>query len=86
MSNGKCVVIHWEWGPTTKFAGGTFWAVHGTDTDGRILDWPKEGLIPLGASEVEVVDGKGLDLLAPIAERTQRGAEQRAAARKATAE
>ena len=86
MSNGKCVVIHWEWGPTTKFAGSTFWAVHGTDTDGRILNWPKEDIIPLGAREVEVIDGDGLDLLKPIADRTQEGVEKQATVSKTTAE
>jgi hypothetical protein len=69
--SSKNLVVHWKWGPTTKFAGGTFWAVHATDVDGRILDWPKEDLIPLGASEVMVIDGEGLDLLRPIAEQTE---------------
>lgn len=67
----KLLVVHWEWGPKTKFAGGRFWAVHGTDVDGRILDWPKEDLIPLGANEIVVIDGVGLDLLRPIAQRTE---------------
>lgn len=66
----KLLVVHWKWGEKSKFAGGTFWAAHGTDIDGRILDWPKENLIPIGASEIWVVDGEGLDLLRPIAERT----------------
>jgi hypothetical protein len=71
----KVIVVHWEWGPKSKHAGARFWAAHGTDLDGRILDWPKADLVPLGAGEVVVTDGVGLDLLRPIAERT---ASQRA--------
>lgn len=59
----KVVVIHWQWteGP---HKGATFWGTHAYP-DGRIRDWPKEmNLRPLGASEVEVIDGQGLDLLA----------------------
>lgn len=67
----KLLVVHWEWGPNSKHAGGRFWAAHNTDIDGRILDWPKENLIALGASEVMVTDGEGLGLLRPIAERTE---------------
>lgn len=65
------LVVLWQWGPNSKHAGARFWAAHGTDVDGRILDWPKEDLIPLGASEVSVTDGEGLHLLRPIAERTE---------------
>ena len=48
-----------------------FWAAHNIDIDGRIADWPNEGLIPIGASEVTVIDGDGLDLLRPTVERTK---------------
>lgn len=71
MSSTRLLAVHWEWGPTTKHVGNKFWALHATDVDGRILDWPKEDLIPLGAAEVSVIDGEGLDLLRPIAERTE---------------
>lgn len=67
----KILVVQWEWGPKSKHAGSRFWAAHGTDTDGRILDWPKEDLIPIGASEIVVTEGQGLDLLVPIAARTE---------------
>jgi hypothetical protein len=32
--------------------------------DGRIRDWPAQGLTPIGAAKVEVSQGEGLDLLA----------------------
>lgn len=67
----KLLIVHWEYGPETKHAGGRFWAAHHVDTDGRILDWPAYGIIPLGATEVVVVDGEGTDLLRPIAARTE---------------
>lgn len=70
-SKTTVLVVHWEWGPNTKFSGGRFWSAHGTDIDGRISDWPSEGLVPIGATEVIVADGEGLDLLRPIAERTR---------------
>ncbi len=71
MNGTKLLIVHWEWGPETKHAGGRFWAAHNIDIDGRIADWPNEGLIPIGASEVTVIDGDGLDLLRPTAERTE---------------
>jgi hypothetical protein len=66
----KLLVVHWQWGPNSKHAGASFWSAHNTDIDGRIVDWPTEDLIPLGASEVTITDGVGLHLMQPIAERT----------------
>jgi hypothetical protein len=50
-----------------------FWGCHNTDLDGRILDWPNEGLIPIAATAVDaaIEEGVGLDLMTPIAERTR---------------
>jgi hypothetical protein len=67
----EILVVLWEWGPNTKFAGGRFWAAHNVEIDGRIADWPQEGLIPLGAATVSVTEGEGLDLLSRTAERTR---------------
>ena len=77
MAGEKLLVVKWKWGPKSKFAGSTFWAAHSTGIDGRIADWPNEDLIPLGASEVTVTDGVGLDLLIPIAERTNKLRKER---------
>jgi hypothetical protein len=77
MNGTKLLIVHWEWSPETKHAGGRFWAAHSIDIDGRIADWPNEGLIPLGASEVTVIDGAGLDLLRPTAERTEAQRKER---------
>lgn len=63
MKAEDIIVVLWEWGPETKFAGGRFWAAHGTTNDGRLRDWPAEGLIARGAAKVTVVEGEGLDLL-----------------------
>lgn len=63
MASADIIVVLWEWGPETKFAGGRFWAAHGTESDGRLRDWPKEGLIARGAAKVAVAEGEGLDLL-----------------------
>lgn len=71
MSSSKLLVVLWQWAPETKHAGGRFWAAHNIDIDARIADWPNEGLIPLGASEVTVTERVGLDLLRPITERTE---------------
>lgn len=65
------LVVLWQWGPTSKYAGGRFWAAHGTDIDGRIADWPAQDLIPLGAAKVAVKEGDGLDLLLPIKKKTE---------------
>lgn len=65
------LIVHWQWGPETPFAGSSFWAVHNIDVDGRIADWPKEGNIPIGASLVTVTDGEGLELLLPTTQRTE---------------
>jgi hypothetical protein len=67
----KVLVVHWEWAPGTKYAGSKFWATHSVDIDGRILNWPRENLIPLGATEATVVDGDGLDLVRACADRTE---------------
>jgi hypothetical protein len=57
------LVVQWEWTEETKFAGGRFWGAHALENDGRIRDWPKTGLRPLGAARVTVIEGEGLDLL-----------------------
>ncbi len=71
MQTTRHIVVCWVWGPGSKHAGTRFCAVHGTDIDGRILDWPSIGLIPLGASEVTITQGEGLDLLRSVAARTR---------------
>lgn len=68
--SARLIIVHWEWGPDTIHAGTRFWAAHSTDVDGRISDWPREGLIPIGAATCTVVDGEGISLLPPVAERT----------------
>jgi len=77
MNGTKLLIVHWKWGPETKYAGSEFWAAHNIDIDGRIADWPNEGLIPLGASEVTVIDGAGLDLLRLTSERTEAQRKER---------
>ena len=58
----EVLVIYWEWisGP---HKGAKFWGAHSVDGDGRVSDWPKNGLSALGAAKVLVTEGKGLDLL-----------------------
>lgn len=77
MGSSTILVIHWELGPESKHAGARFWGAHSLEVDGRVADWPKEGLIAIGASAVTVVDGEGLELLTPVANRTEglRGAK-----------
>ena len=60
------IVVHWVWteGP---HKGGSFWAGHNVENDGRLRDWPTMGMKALGAAKVTVTDGKGLDLLPPAA-------------------
>jgi hypothetical protein len=70
MAATDILVVLWQWGPESKYAGGRFWAAHNTDIDGKVADWPRDHLIPLGAAQVTVVEGAGLDLLPPIADRT----------------
>ena len=67
---GQLLVVHWEWthGP---HAGGRFWGAHDISIDGRIADWPEQGLKPLGAAIATVIDGEGLELLDPIAAATK---------------
>jgi len=56
--------VLWQWGPDSPHAGARFWASHATDgKDGRLRDWPKMALIPLGAALVEVIEGDGLELV-----------------------
>lgn len=62
----RLLVVYWEWDETTEHAGARFWAAHGTDRDGRLVDWPKHGMRPIGAAEVEVREGEGLELIEPI--------------------
>ena len=58
----EVVAILWEW-TDGKYKGSRFWGCHGVDADGRIRDWPKIGLRPIGASKVTVVEGEGMELL-----------------------
>lgn len=59
----KLLVVYWEWtnGP---HKGGRFWASHNVENDGRLRDWPEQGLRALGASTVDVMEGVGLELIA----------------------
>lgn len=57
------LVIYWEWTEETPHAGVRFWGAHAIENDGRIRDWPAIGLRPLGAAQITVVEGKGLELL-----------------------
>ena len=56
------IAVLWEWtdGP---YKGSRFWGCHNVETDGRLRDWPQQGLRPLGAATVTVVEGQGLDLI-----------------------
>jgi len=63
----ELVVVYWEWTEETKHAGARFWACHAKEGDGRIRDWPKIGLRPIGAATVVVREGEGLELLATMA-------------------
>lgn len=59
----QVLVIYWEWTDDTPHAGARFWGAHSVDRDGRIADWPKIGLRPIGAATVTVTEGVGLELL-----------------------
>ena len=56
------LVVHWEYvdGP---HKGARFFASHNVENDGRIRDWPKMNMRPLGAVRVTINDGQGLELL-----------------------
>lgn len=56
------VVVYWEWGPGPH-EGARFWGAHNVTNDGRIRDWPAQGLKPLGAAKVSVAIGEGLELI-----------------------
>lgn len=58
----KILVIQWEW-IAGEHKGSRFWGAHAFP-DGRIRDWPATGLKPIGAAEVDVIEGHGLELLA----------------------
>lgn len=63
------LAVYWEWDETSPHAGARFWALHTspdlkeTRADGCLRDWPALGLRALGAAEVTVVEGEGLDLI-----------------------
>ncbi|MGV8939073.1 MAG: hypothetical protein ACOH2J_18285, partial [Allorhizobium sp.] len=59
----EILVIYWEWSEETKYAGSRFWGAHSVENDGRIADWPKMGMRPIGAGKVIVQEGEGLHLL-----------------------
>ncbi len=61
-SGTAILVVYWEW-TEGKHKGARFWAAHSTECDGRLSDWPNNGLRALGAARVTVVEGDGLDLL-----------------------
>ena len=63
----ELLVVYWEWTEETTYAGSRFWGCHSAENDGRIADWPKHGMRPLGATKVVVAEGEGLDLLAAAA-------------------
>lgn len=63
----EILVIQWEWMEKTKYAGSRFWGAHSVENDGRVADWPKMGMRPIGAAKVLVQEGQGLDLLAKSA-------------------
>lgn len=54
--------VYWEWvdGP---HKGARFWGCHAVENDGRLRDWPAQGLRAIGASRTTVTEGDGLDLL-----------------------
>lgn len=58
----EVVAILWEW-TDGKHKGSRFWGCHGVTEDGRVQDWPKIGLRPIGASTVTVIEGDGMELL-----------------------
>lgn len=68
----RMLAVLWEW-TEGEHAGARFWALHdaaadGLKTvagDGRLRDWPSWGLRALGAAEVWVEEGVGLELLPP---------------------
>jgi len=61
----ELLIVYWEWDEKSPHAGGKFWAAHAIRDDGRLEDWWKLGLRPLGASRVVVTEGIGLELLPP---------------------
>ena len=63
----KVLAVYWQWEPGTPHAGGRFWGCHNLSADGRARDWPRMGLRAIGAAEVEVTEGEGLDLVARAA-------------------
>lgn len=56
------VAILWEW-TDGAHKGARFYGCHGVENDGRIRDWPKLGLRPLGAVKVSLSEGDGMDLI-----------------------
>lgn len=62
----ELLAVYWEWTEETKYAGSRFWGCHSIENDGRIADWPKHGMRPIGAAKVVVTEGEGLELL-PLA-------------------
>jgi hypothetical protein len=66
------IAVLWEWadGP---HKGARFWGCHGLENDGRLRDWPAQGLRPLGAARVTVVEGVGFELIRPTEQRQEKG-------------
>lgn len=67
MSRAETLLaVYWEWteGP---YKGARFWGCHAVENDGRIQDWPSRGMRAIGAAQVTVVEGEGLELLPPAA-------------------
>jgi hypothetical protein len=58
------LAVLWEWTDESPHAGARFWACHSLENDGRLRDWPANGMRPLGAARVTVTEGEGLDLIA----------------------
>ena len=59
------LAVCWEWIEGHEFAGSRFWGCHDLERDGRLRDWPKHGMRPIGAARVTVTVGEGLDLIPP---------------------
>lgn len=59
----KVLAVLWEWTDESAHKGARFWGCHDPETDGRVEAWSRIGVRALGAAEVVVEEGQGLDLL-----------------------
>jgi hypothetical protein len=59
----ELLVVYWEWEDGTPHAGSRFWGCHAVENDGRLRDWPKQGMRSIAAAKVTVIEGEGLDLI-----------------------